>query len=80
MAKAPQKATEEGSEEGTDAASSRVDEGARRRVQEDGEGQHTHSPHRLHLDRTESAVRNKAREMGLSLKPTNKSPYGTKAK
>ena len=33
-----------------------------------------------HLDRTESAVRNKAREMGLSLKPTNKSPYGTKAK
>jgi hypothetical protein len=32
------------------------------------------------LKRTESAIRNKARDLGISLKPTNKSPYGTKAK
>jgi len=32
----------------------------------------------LKLGRTEAAVRTKAGEMGLSLKPTNQSPYGTK--
>jgi hypothetical protein len=29
----------------------------------------------LHLGRTENAVRNKAAEIGVSLKPTNQSPY-----
>lgn len=29
----------------------------------------------LKLGRTEDAVRNKASEMGMSLKPTNQSPY-----
>jgi hypothetical protein len=29
----------------------------------------------LHLGRTENAVRNKASEEGISLKPTNQSPY-----
>jgi hypothetical protein len=29
----------------------------------------------LKLGRTENAVRNKASEIGLSLKPTNQSPY-----
>jgi hypothetical protein len=32
----------------------------------------------LHLRRTESGVRSKAHEMGVSLKPTNRSPYGTR--
>lgn len=32
----------------------------------------------LKLGRTEDAVRNKASEKGISLKPTNQSPYGTK--
>lgn len=32
----------------------------------------------LHLDRTPEAVRAKASELGVSLKPTNQSPYGTK--
>ena len=32
------------------------------------------------LGRSESAVRNKAAELGISLKPTNKSPYGTRKK
>jgi len=34
----------------------------------------------LHLGRTEDAVRAKAEELGVSLKPTNQSPYGTKNK
>jgi hypothetical protein len=34
----------------------------------------------LKLGRTEDAVRNKASEKGISLKPTNQSPYGTKKK
>lgn len=29
----------------------------------------------LNLGRTENAVRNKASELGVSLKPTNQSPY-----
>jgi hypothetical protein len=32
----------------------------------------------LHLGRTPAAVQGKASEIGLSLKPTNQSPYGTK--
>jgi hypothetical protein len=32
----------------------------------------------LKLGRTESAVRTKASEKNISLKPTNRSPYGTK--
>jgi len=32
----------------------------------------------LKLGRTEGAVRTKASEKGISLKPTNQSPYGTK--
>lgn len=32
----------------------------------------------LKLGRTEGAVRTKASESGISLKPTNQSPYGTK--
>lgn len=32
----------------------------------------------LKLERTEEAVRNKAHELGVSLKPTNQRPYGTK--
>lgn len=32
----------------------------------------------LHLGRTPEAVYSKASEIGLSLKPTNQSPYGTK--
>jgi hypothetical protein len=32
------------------------------------------------LGRSESSVRNKASQLGVSLKPTNKSPYGTKRK
>lgn len=32
----------------------------------------------LHLGRTPGAVYNQASELGLSLKPTNQSPYGTK--
>jgi hypothetical protein len=34
----------------------------------------------LHLNRTPGAIRAKAQAIGLSLKPTNKSPYGTKKK
>jgi hypothetical protein len=34
----------------------------------------------LKLGRTESAVYNKARDLGIPLKPTNQSPYGTKKK
>jgi hypothetical protein len=34
----------------------------------------------LKLGRTENAVRNVASEEGISLKPTNRSPYGTKQK
>ena len=32
----------------------------------------------IKLERTEEAVRSKAHEEGVSLKPTNQSPYGTK--
>lgn len=32
----------------------------------------------LKLGRTEDAVRTKASQLGVSLKPTNQSPYGTK--
>lgn len=32
----------------------------------------------LKLGRSEDAVRNKASELDVSLKPTNQSPYGTK--
>lgn len=31
----------------------------------------------IHLGRSEDAVRNRASEIGVSLKPTNQSPYGT---
>lgn len=34
----------------------------------------------LHLGRTPDAVYNKAGELGVSLKPTNQSPYGSKSK
>lgn len=34
----------------------------------------------LQLGRTEGAVYNKASELGVSLKPTNQAPYGTKGK
>lgn len=34
----------------------------------------------LKLGRTENAVRTKASDKGISLKPTNQSPYGTKKK
>lgn len=34
----------------------------------------------LHLGRTPDAVQNKASDEGISLKPTNQSPYGTKKK
>ncbi|RFB87194.1 hypothetical protein B5K08_22355 [Rhizobium leguminosarum bv. trifolii] len=33
---------------------------------------------RLHLGRTPEAVQAKASEIGVSLKPVNQSPYGTK--
>jgi hypothetical protein len=32
----------------------------------------------LHLGRTESSIYSRAQELGVSLKPTNQSPYGTK--
>lgn len=32
----------------------------------------------LHMDRTPGAVQNRASQIGVSLKPTNQSPYGTK--
>ncbi|MFO1302992.1 MAG: hypothetical protein U1F54_04625 [Burkholderiales bacterium] len=34
----------------------------------------------LHLGRTAAAVQQKASTEGISLKPTNQSPYGTKKK
>jgi hypothetical protein len=34
----------------------------------------------LHLGRTPQAVQAKAFSLGISLKPTNQSPYGTKKK
>ncbi len=34
----------------------------------------------IHLKRTPEAVQAKAQELGVSLKPTNQSPYGTKKK
>jgi hypothetical protein len=32
----------------------------------------------LHMQRTEGAVRSRAGDLGVSLKPTNQSPYGTR--
>jgi hypothetical protein len=34
----------------------------------------------IHLGRTAKAIQAKASELGVSLKPTNRSPYGTKNK
>ncbi len=34
----------------------------------------------LKLERTPGAVQSKAQDLGVSLKPTNQSPYGTKKK
>lgn len=34
----------------------------------------------LKLERTENSVRSKASSEGISLKPTNQSPYGTRKK
>jgi hypothetical protein len=34
----------------------------------------------LHLERTPEAVQKKANDLGLSTKPTNQRPYGTKKK
>lgn len=34
----------------------------------------------LHLGRSPEAVQQKANDLGLSTKPTNQRPYGTKAK
>lgn len=34
----------------------------------------------LHLGRSEEAVRSRASDIDLSLKPTNQSPYGTRKK
>jgi len=34
----------------------------------------------LHLQRSEPSIRNRAANLGVSLKPTNQSPYGTKKK
>jgi hypothetical protein len=34
----------------------------------------------LHLDRSEDAVRSRASDLDISLKPTNQSPYGTQKK
>lgn len=34
----------------------------------------------LHLGRTPEAVQQKANDLGLSTKPTNQRPYGTKGK
>lgn len=31
----------------------------------------------LHMDRSEGAVRSRASDQGVSLKPTNQSPYGS---
>lgn len=33
----------------------------------------------LHLDRSEGAVRSRAQELGVSLKPTNQSPYNRRS-
>lgn len=34
----------------------------------------------LHMDRSEAAVRSRASDQGVSLKPTNQSPYGSSKK
>lgn len=34
----------------------------------------------LHLGRTEASIYSRASELGVSLKPTNQSPYGTGGK
>ena len=36
--------------------------------------------HGIHQGRTPAAIQAKAQELGLSLKPTNQSPYGTAGK
>ena len=33
----------------------------------------------LHMQRTEAAVRSRASDLGVSLKPTNQSPYGKRS-
>jgi hypothetical protein len=45
-----------------------------------GPRQHTDSGIGLKLGRTENAVRTKAAEQRISLKPTNQSPYGRRAR
>lgn len=47
---------------------------------EGGEGEHPTRVIGVHLGRSEDAVRNKASEESISLKPTNQSPYGTGGK
>lgn len=32
----------------------------------------------LHMGRSEDSIRSRANDIGVSLKPTNQSPYGTK--
>jgi hypothetical protein len=34
----------------------------------------------LHMERSATAVQSRASDLGVSLKPTNQSPYGTKGK
>jgi len=34
----------------------------------------------LHMDRSEDSIRSRADAIGVSLKPTNQSPYGTSKK
>lgn len=34
----------------------------------------------LHMERSEDSIRSRANQIGVSLKPTNQSPYGTKKK
>lgn len=34
----------------------------------------------LHLGRSEDAIRSRAQDLDVSLKPTNQSPYGTRKK
>lgn len=34
----------------------------------------------LHLGRSEDSIRSRASDLGVSLKPTNQSPYGTREK
>lgn len=34
----------------------------------------------LHMGRSEDSIRSRASDLGVSLKPTNQSPYGTRKK